>query len=125
MRRTAGCRTPTDAPLNQDQLFGLPEAARTRLEALRREVAQIDEQLVPLDRQITLAAASLLEPAELSDQLKTASEVTGEGTDVLLDELEKLRSVRQLIKDAEAALCRYGGVLIGAVQRRPGTPRAG
>lgn len=108
-----GVPDATDAPLDRQPLFGLSEAVRTRLEALRHEVAQIDEQLVPLDRQIALAAASLLEPAELKDQLTTASEVTGEGTDVLLAEIAQLRSVRQLIKDAEAALCRYGNVLIG------------
>ena len=108
-----GVEGASDAPLDRERLFGLPEATRIRLEALRREVVQIDEQLAPLDRQIALTAASLLEPAELSDQLKTASEVTGEGTNVLLDDLEKLRNIRQLIKDAEGALCRYGEVLIG------------
>ena len=108
-----GVQDATDAPVDREPLFGLPEAIRSRLEALRHEVAQIDEQLAPLDRQIALAAASLLEPAELSDQSKTASEVTGEGTNVLLDQLEKLRNIKQFIKDAEAALCRYGEVLIG------------
>ena len=108
-----GVQDATDAPLDRERLFGLPEAVRNRLEALRHEVAQIDEQLAPLDRQIALAAASLLEPAELNDQLTAASDVTGEGTDVLLAEIEQLRNVRQFVKDAEAALCRYGNVLIG------------
>ena len=108
-----GVKDANDAPLNEGQLFGLPEAARTRIEALQCDLAQTDEQLAPLDRQIALAAASLLEPAELSDQSRAASEVTGEGTNVLLDEIENLRNTRQVIKDAEAALCRYGGVLIG------------
>ena len=108
-----GMQDATDAPLDREPLFGLPEAVRTRLDALRHEVARIDEQLAPLDRQIALAAASLLEPGELKDQLATASEVTGEGTNVLLAEIEQLRNVRQFIKDAEAALCRYGNVLIG------------
>ena len=108
-----GVEDANDAPLERDRLFGLPTAAATRLEALRGEVARFDEQLAPLDRQIALAAASLLEPAELNDQLTAASEVTGDGTDVLLDDIEQLRSIRQLIKDAEVSLCRYGGVLIG------------
>ena len=60
-----------------------------------------------------MTAASLLEPAELAEQLEAASEVTGDGNDVLLNELQRLRSIRQLIRDSESALCRYGGVLIG------------
>jgi hypothetical protein len=72
-----------------------------------------EEQLVPLDRQISMTAASLLEPAELADQQQAASEVTGEGTEALLADIDRLRSVRQMIRDAESALCRYGGVSIG------------
>lgn len=101
------------APIEQDRLFGLSQAADIRLNNLRQEVAQVDAQLAPLDRQINMAAASLLEPGELSEQRRTASDVTQEGNTVLLDDLEQLRTLRQLIKDAEGALCRYGNVLIG------------
>lgn len=108
-----GVQDAADATLDEQSLIGLPAAVRTRLDALRHEIAQIEEQLAPLDRQINLAAASLLEPTELADQQQTASEVTGEGNDTLLADIERLRTVRQMIRDAESALCRYGGVLIG------------
>ena len=107
-----GVKEAVDAPLD-NSLFGLSAATGSRLESLQHEVAQIEEQLVPLDRRINLTAASLLEPAELAEQLEAASEVTGDGNDVLLRELEQLRAIRQMIRDAETARCRYGRVAIG------------
>jgi hypothetical protein len=118
-----GVSNAAQAPLEQDHLFGLSQAVEVRTKELRQEVAQIDAQLAPLDRQINLAAASILEPAELRDQFRTASEVTEEGNAVLLNDLDSLRTIRQLIRDAEHALCRYGNVLIGEcsiVQARQG-----
>lgn len=107
-----GIQDAADAPLD-DSLLGLPALTQSRLALLREEVARIEEELAPLDRQINVTAASLLEPAELADQLEAASEVTGDGNDVLLQQLEQLRSIRRFIREAEAAMCRYGGVLIG------------
>jgi hypothetical protein len=118
-----GVQDAREAPLDGTSFLGLEAATRTRLEALRQKVAQVEEQLTPLDRQINLAAASLLEPAELAGQLEAAREVTGEGNDALLADIERLRSIRQTIREAESALCRYGDVLIGQcshVQARVG-----
>lgn len=108
-----GVQDASDAPLDTESLLGLPKLVQSRLDALRREAAEIVEQLTPLDRQISLASASLLEPAELSEQQQAASQATGEGNDILLDDIERLRSTRQFIRDAESALCRHGSVLIG------------
>jgi hypothetical protein len=108
-----GVQDAADETLDEQSLIGLPASIKTRLESLRQELAEIEEQLSPLDRQINLAAASLLEPTELADQQQTASEVTGEGNDTLLADIKRLRTVRQMIRDAESALCRYGEVLIG------------
>jgi hypothetical protein len=108
-----GVEDAADAALDEQSLIGLPAATKSRLDALRHDIARIDEQLAPLDRQINLAAASLLEPTELAGQQQTASEVTSEGNDTLLADIQRLRTVRQVIRDAESALCRYGGVLIG------------
>ena len=55
----------------------------------------------------------MLEPEELAEQIESASEATTEGTDILLYQLSDLQGVRQLLRDAEPALCRYGQVLIG------------
>ena len=107
-----GLPDATDAPL-EDSLVGLPALTDARLAALREEVARIEERLVPLNRQITMTAATLVEPAELAEQLEAASEVTGEGNEALLRDLERLRAIRQLILDAGASRCRYGVVRIG------------
>jgi len=112
LAQECGVHDAADAPLD-NTLLGLPAVTNSRLAALREEVTRIEERLVPLDRQINVTAASLLEPAELAEQLEAASEVTGDGNDVLLRELQRLRSIRELIRESESALCRYGGVLIG------------
>ena len=80
---------------------------------MRGDLANIEGQLTPLDRQISLASASLLEPAELAGQLRAASDVTVDGNDALLGDIESLRGIQRLLRDAETALCRYGSVLIG------------
>jgi hypothetical protein len=107
-----GIQDAADAPLD-DGLLGLPALSESRLASLREEVARIEEELAPLDRRINLTAASLLEPGELAEQLEAASEVTGDGNDALLGELEQLRAIREFIREAEAAQCRYGRVAIG------------
>jgi hypothetical protein len=117
LRRTlvneCGIHEASDAPFDDENLVGLPAVTEIRLNALRQEINRIEEQLAPLDRRINMTAASLLEPAELAEQLDAASGVTGEGSDVLLADLENLRNIRLRIREAEAALCRYGRVLIG------------
>lgn len=93
--------------------FGLAAAVSNRQAALLNQIAQIEERLIPLNRRISMTAASLLEPEELAGQIEVASEATTEGTDTLLNQLNELQQVRQLLRDTEAALCRYGQVLIG------------
>ena len=100
-------------PAGRGQPARPPSRSESRLEALRHEVARGRGTDRTVDRQISLAAASLLEPAELAEQLRAASEVTGDGNDALLADIERLRSIRQFIRDAESALCRYGDVMIG------------
>jgi chromosome segregation ATPase len=100
------------APLDAS-LLGLAAAVNNRQAALVDQIAQIEDRLVPLNRRISMTAASLLEPEELTEQIETASEATAEGTDTLLNQLNELQRVRQLLRDAETALCRYGQVLIG------------
>jgi hypothetical protein len=112
LAQDCGIQDAADAPLD-DGLLGLSAVTGSRLASLRQEVARIEEDLVPLDRWISLTAASLLEPAELAEQLEAAGEVTGEGTDVLLGELAHLQAIRQRIRDAETLQCRYGGLPIG------------
>jgi hypothetical protein len=101
-----------DAPVD-GSLVGLRTVTEGRLTALREEVARIDEELIPLNRQISITAAAMLEPAELAEQLEAASEVTNEGNDALLAELEQWRAIRQLLRDVESSPCRYGRIAIG------------
>jgi hypothetical protein len=96
-----------------DQLFSVGQLAESRIRELTEQATGIDGRLLPLDRQISLAAASLLEPTELRDQQREASDVTTSGTDTLLNDLEELGRLRQRIRDVQAAYCRHGAVLIG------------
>ncbi len=45
--------------------------------------------------------------------MQAASDVTGDGNDALLADLDRLRGLREMIRNAEFGWCRYGGVLIG------------
>ena len=91
-------------------LIGLRTVTDARLAAIREEVAGIEAQLGPLNRQISYTAASLLEPAELAEAQEASGEVTNEGNEVLLRDLEQLR---QLIREVETRPCKYGRVRIG------------
>lgn len=101
------------APAEGDQLFGVGQAAERRLKALRKDVSDINEQLAPLDRQINLASASLLELTEMSGQYSAASEVTNEGNDVLLSQVVNLRRQRESLSDLSSAMCQPARILFG------------
>ena len=111
-----GVEDADHAPIEKGELFGVGQAAESRLNALRTKVAEIDEQLAPLDRQINLASASLLELTEMSEQHEAASEVTTEGGEVLSDEVERLRSDRQALEDLSASMCRPARILFDDCQ---------
>lgn len=100
------------APLD-NSFTGLDFAVSTRTDALREQMGGISDQLASLNRQIPLMAASLLEPEEMAEALESARAGTAAGTSTLLNDLDELRRVRQMIRDAENARCRYGGVRIG------------
>lgn len=101
----------SNAPL--DTLIGLDLAVSTRIDELNAQIGAINEQLASLNRQIPLMAASLLGPEEASEAFESARAGTAAGTQPLLKELEELRRIRQMIRDAENARCRYGNVRIG------------
>ncbi len=100
------------APLD-DGFLGLDAAVNIRQSELQEKLALIEETLTPLNRQISITAASLLEPEELAKEIELSAEKTIEGTDNLLNRLDELRRVRQLLRDADAARCWYGQVRIG------------
>jgi hypothetical protein len=108
-----GVERATDAPLDADDLFGLPRLVAHRIEQLedvRRGAAAAQPSL---DRQISLAAASLLEPAELQAEEAVAAEVTDSGTAALLRGIQELRNFAQKFSDVENSLCTYGQISIG------------
>lgn len=104
-----GMPEAVDAPIDGESLLGLQAIVKSRLDALRQEVASIEEQLAPLDRRISLTAASIMEPAELAQEWKAASQAVNRDNDTLLADIERLRNLRS----ADAALCKYGDILIG------------
>ena len=108
-----GVKIVTDASVEQDGLFGLSQSANVRMEELGKELAKINEQLTPLDRQISLAAVSLSERLELYEKQSAGSEAVEDGTSSLLNELDKLRSQRQAVTERESRLCVPGNIMVG------------
>lgn len=100
--------------LDANDLFSLPKLVERVVAALYGKQAKRQAQLKTLDRMIGMTAASLQEPAELQEQQRVAATVTDSGSDTLSQALDELRQVRQLIRDAEHSLCKYGQVSIGS-----------
>jgi uncharacterized protein YydD (DUF2326 family) len=104
----------TVSTLDTNDLFGLPKLVERAVDVLNGKQAKRQAKLKELDRMIGLTAASLQEPAELQEQQRVAATVTDSGSDTLAQALDELRQVRQLIRDAEHSLCKYGQVSIGS-----------
>lgn len=104
----------TASLLDANDLFGLPKLVESAVDALNAKQAKRQAKLKELDRMIGLTAVSLQEPAELQEQQRVAATVTDSGSDTLAQALDELRQVRQLIRDAEHSLCKYGQVSIGS-----------
>lgn len=104
----------TASILDANDLFGLPRLVERAVDALNDKQAKRQAKLKELDRMIGLTAASLQEPAELQEQQRVAATVTISGSDTLAQALDELHQVRQLIRDAEHSLCKYGQVSIGS-----------
>lgn len=104
----------TASILDANDLFGLPRLVERAVDALNDKQAKRQAKLKELDRMIGLTAASLQEPAELQEQQRVAATVTDSGSDTLAQAPDELRQVRQLIRDVEHSLCKYGQVSIGS-----------
>jgi uncharacterized protein YydD (DUF2326 family) len=102
-----------DASLEQDQLFGINQATEARLQALRAELAEIEEKIAPLDRQINMATVQYRELLELQEQQQAASEATGDGTTVLENDLANLRNRRDELLSRAVTECKPGRILFG------------
>lgn len=107
-----GVSDAKNAPLN-NSFTGLDYALSARTKTLTDQIGTINEQLTTLNRQIPLMAASLLEPEEMAEALKATGGGTAAVTNSMLNNLEELRQVREMIRDAENARCRHGSVRIG------------
>lgn len=107
-----GVADAIQAPID-NSFTGLDSTISTRTTKLTEHIDTINEELAALNRQIPLMAASLLEPEEMAEALESAGAGTAAVTNTLLKDLDELRRVRQMIRDAENALCRYGSVRIG------------
>ena len=101
------------ASLDAGELLGLPNLVASRAAHLEARVRQLSDELDALERQISIASAALQEPAELREQVGTAAEATEAGTTTLLDDVREIEALRQMIRDAEFAGCKYGRLPIG------------
>lgn len=102
-----------DAPLDANDMYGLPQLVERRVSALETERDNAINELATLNPQILMAAAALQEPAEMQEQEQAAAEVTDAGTKSLLKSIEELRMIRRSITDAQYSLCKYGQISIG------------
>lgn len=102
-----------DGNIDTTEVLGLPSFVAGRAAALEDERKKLEEKLPQVERQISLAAASLLEPAELQAQEAVAADVTETGNADLLRDIRELRELQQELTDATTALCKYGQILIG------------
>jgi hypothetical protein len=102
-----------EASLDTDDAFGIPQRIERRIGELETVRNEATASLETLDRRISLAAASLLEPAELRGEEAAAAETTDIGTSTILRDIQELEDLRRTISEAAAAMCRYGRVLIG------------
>jgi len=113
LEQALGAAQAANAPLDANDLFGLPRLVAKRIEQLEVIRREADAAQPSLDRQISLAAASLLEPAELQAEEAAAAELTDLGTTTLLRGIEELRNSLREISEVENSRCRYGNILIG------------
>lgn len=108
-----GVNGANDASLEQGELFGINQASEARTRELRAELAEIEQQVAPLDIQINLATAQLRELLEMQERDEAASEATNDGTTVLTNELDSLRLRKQELTNRSVTLCKPGRVLYG------------
>lgn len=102
-----------NAPLDSGELFGLHHLVNARISELKGSSDTAASDLKPLERQISLAAAALQEPAELQAEEQTAADATSDGTTTLLATIRELEELKQSIEDAKFARCKYGQLPIG------------
>lgn len=101
------------APLDEGSALSLPSMVENRIGSLRSQMATLGERIRPMERQISMAGAVLLEPQELQEEEIAAADITDEGSKELAKTIEELRSIKESIDEARHSLCKYGRVLIG------------
>ena len=113
LKRDYGIDEAEKAPLDPEDMYGLPSLVKRRVERLDLRRREIVQELDGMERQIAMASTALQEPAELQQQVKTTADATDDGTSTLLASIQELEELRGSIKDAALAFCRYGRVAIG------------
>ncbi|WP_417384172.1 hypothetical protein [Gimesia sp.] len=103
-----------NSPIDTGKMFGLIQSAKQKQAELNNELNTINERIPSLNMKISLASASYLEQSEMSEQTSSASDVTSESTEVMLDEVDKFRKQKQRIEDMEGVLCKPAQIMVGA-----------
>lgn len=102
-----------EAPIEQDELFGVLGAIVEKLKRWKAELAEIDAQIPPLDRRIVAAGIARSELLEMANQEKAASTSTLQGNDTMTGAIDHLREKLDFIDGLEFKPCNAGGVLVG------------
>jgi hypothetical protein len=102
-----------DASIDSDELFGIENDVRLKLESLKGELAAIDGQLTPLDRQINMATVALKEVSEMRNETVTARDATNEVTDELTKGITELEDTKTSIENLNDVFCPPGNIFVG------------
>lgn len=103
--------------LEGGQLFDVKKASDVRIKDLQSELLEISQKIAPLDRQINMATSQYNELLELQEQQEAAGEATEDCNSVLLNELARLRSMKQGLFDRSFRECVPGRILFGDCEK--------
>lgn len=105
------------ASLEDRTLFDVGQASDVRVKELQDELVEINQTIAPLDRQINMATSQYNELLELQEQRNAASEAIEDGNATQLDELARLRGVKDTLLERSVRECWPGRILFGECER--------
>ncbi len=94
-----------EATVDVANMFGIESAANLKLKAIQDDLAQIERDLPSLNRKIEFAAAAAMKESGLHRQFSAASGATTAAADVVSNDLQRLREIKQALEDHSAVWC--------------------
>jgi hypothetical protein len=111
-----GVQSADTAALDSGELFDIDSSMEARMQELRSELAEIEENMNPLNLQINMATVQYREQLETQEQHEAASKATADGSASIVDDLDTLRKRRDLLITTSIKECKPGRILFGDCQ---------